>query len=41
LFRLLLRADGSIDETLFVDGLHPDAAGYARLAPEIAGWLKE
>jgi lysophospholipase L1-like esterase len=38
---VLLGAGGRIDEALFSDGLHPNAAGYARLAPLLAGYLKD
>jgi lysophospholipase L1-like esterase len=38
---VLLGAQGRIDEALFIDGLHPNAAGYARLAPLLAGYLKD
>jgi lysophospholipase L1-like esterase len=38
---VLLGAGGKIDESLFLDGLHPNAAGYARLAPLLAGYLKD
>lgn len=31
----LLRSDGKIDESLFLDGLHPNDSGYARIANEI------
>lgn len=36
----LISGDGKIDESLFRDGLHPNAAGYRKLAPEISSWLK-
>ncbi|MBX3241718.1 MAG: SGNH/GDSL hydrolase family protein [Chitinophagaceae bacterium] len=39
--RVLLNASGKIDETLFRDGLHPNAAGYNKLAPVLAGYLKK
>ena len=32
---VLLNTKGKIDESLFVDGLHPDAEGYRRLAMEL------
>ena len=32
----LLLSDGKIDESLFLDGLHPNDSGYARIADEIA-----
>ena len=32
----LLLPDGKIDESLFLDGLHPNDSGYARIADEIA-----
>ena len=32
----LLRKDGTIDESLFCDGLHPNEKGYARIAGTIA-----
>ena len=38
---VLLGGQGRIDEALFSDGLHPNAAGYARLAPLLAGYLKD
>lgn len=31
----LLKDDGTIDESLFTDGLHPNEKGYARIAPRI------
>lgn len=31
----LLRSDGTIDESLFTDGLHPNAEGYRRLAAHL------
>ncbi len=36
----MLLKNGSIDETLFSDGLHPNAAGYALLGKELAQVLK-
>ena len=32
----LLLSDGKIDESLFLDGLHPNDSGYVRIADEIA-----
>ena len=32
---VLLQDDGKIDETLFSDGLHPNAEGYNKVAPKI------
>ncbi|MGJ7031955.1 SGNH/GDSL hydrolase family protein [Niabella hirudinis] len=32
----LLLASGKIDESLFTDGLHPNEAGYSKLAPGVA-----
>lgn len=31
----LLVKDGPLDESLFIDGLHPNDKGYALIAPEI------
>lgn len=39
--RVLLNPSGKIDENLFRDGLHPNAAGYNKLAPVLAGYLKK
>ncbi len=39
--RVLLNTSGKVDETLFRDGLHPNAAGYNKLAPVSAGYLKK
>ena len=39
--RVFLTAGGKIDENLFSDGLHPNAAGYNKLAPVLAGYLKK
>lgn len=36
----LLTSEGKIDESLFGDGLHPNASGYRRLAAELAPLLK-
>ena len=33
--KVLLGRNGKIDESLFVDGLHPDAKGYRKLAIEL------
>lgn len=33
----LLQTNGRIDESLFLDGLHPNGKGYAKLVKEIAG----
>lgn len=32
----LLKQDGKIDESLFIDGLHPNEKGYERISPRIA-----
>ncbi|MES1215851.1 MAG: SGNH/GDSL hydrolase family protein [Bacteroidota bacterium] len=37
--KVLLNASGKIEESLFSDGLHPNAKGYDKLAPVIAGYL--
>ena len=34
----LLREDGSVDESLFVDGLHPNNEGYSRV---VDGFMEE
>ncbi len=39
--KVLLTGKGKIDESLFSDGLHPDAAGYERLAPVLASYLRD
>jgi hypothetical protein len=39
--RLLLNDKGKIEESLFGDGLHPNAAGYQKIAPEISIYLKK
>lgn len=39
--RLLLNDQGEIEESLFGDGLHPNAAGYQKIAPEISRYLKK
>jgi lysophospholipase L1-like esterase len=36
---LLLKNDGTIDESLFLDGLHPNSKGYSKLAPELRDQL--
>jgi len=36
---LLIKKDGKIDESLFSDGLHPNAAGYAKLGAFISSHL--
>jgi len=38
--RVLLDGNGKIDESLFTDGLHPNAEGYRRLAKEMVPFLK-
>jgi lysophospholipase L1-like esterase len=37
---VLLGNDGKIDETLFTDGLHPNAEGYTKLAQQMLPYLK-
>lgn len=37
--KLFLKKDGKIDESLFSDGLHPNAAGYDKLGAFIAANL--
>jgi len=37
---VFLQPDGKIDETLFTDGLHPNAEGYRRLAARLQSYLK-
>lgn len=32
----LLKPDAKIDETLFTDGLHPNTAGYRKIAAKLA-----
>jgi hypothetical protein len=39
--RVFLNSAGKIDESLFSDGLHPNAAGYKKLAPALAAYLKK
>jgi len=36
---VLLKEDGKIDESLFLDGLHPNEKGYSLLAPGIRNQL--
>lgn len=38
--KIFLNAEGKIDESLFTDGLHPNAAGYDRLGKFILAQLK-
>ena len=38
--QLLLKKDGKINESLFSDGLHPNAAGYWKVAQRIKPYLK-
>lgn len=38
---VFLKPDGKIDETLFGDGLHPNAEGYRRLAEKLQPYLKK
>ena len=35
----LTQKDGSIDSSLFRDGLHPNAEGYKRIAKVLKGYL--
>ncbi|WP_128544582.1 SGNH/GDSL hydrolase family protein [Larkinella soli] len=37
---VFLNAEGRIDESLFSDGLHPNAAGYRKLAEKLSPYLK-
>jgi lysophospholipase L1-like esterase len=39
--KLLLNSTGKIDEGFFTDGLHPNAAGYGKIAPVLAAAMKE
>jgi lysophospholipase L1-like esterase len=36
---VLLLKDGTIDETFFRDGLHPNKEGYDKIAPLIHAYL--
>ncbi|RAJ95503.1 lysophospholipase L1-like esterase [Larkinella arboricola] len=38
---VFLKPDGKIDESLFTDGLHPNAEGYRRLAAQLVPHLKK
>jgi lysophospholipase L1-like esterase len=38
--RILLNMEGNIDESLFTDGLHPNAEGYKKLAEKLKPYLK-
>ncbi len=38
--RVLLNSEGKVDETLFTDGLHPNAAGYQKLAEKLSSSIK-
>jgi hypothetical protein len=38
--KVLLASGGKINEALFSDGLHPNATGYEKLAPVLAGYLR-
>jgi lysophospholipase L1-like esterase len=38
--KVLLNENGKINETLFTDGLHPNAEGYRKLAKRITPYLK-
>ena len=38
--KVLLKSDGKIDETLFTDGLHPNAEGYRKLVQVMMPYLK-
>ncbi|UHG92461.1 SGNH/GDSL hydrolase family protein [Spirosoma oryzicola] len=37
---VFLTSDGKIDESLFTDGLHPNAIGYQKLVSKLAPYLK-
>lgn len=37
---VFLKPDGKVDESLFSDGLHPNAEGYRRLAAKLQPYLK-
>jgi lysophospholipase L1-like esterase len=39
--KLLLDSAGNIDESLFGDGLHPNEAGYQKLAIALVPYLKK
>jgi lysophospholipase L1-like esterase len=36
----LLKEDATIDNSLFTDGLHPNATGYSKLAHFLQPYLK-
>ena len=38
--KVLLQADGKINEALFTDGLHPKSAGYDKLGEKLEAVLK-
>ena len=37
---MMLQSDGKINESLFIDGLHPNDKGYAIIAPQIVAAMK-
>ncbi|MDB5110273.1 MAG: lipolytic protein family [Mucilaginibacter sp.] len=39
--KLLLNDKGKVEESLFGDGLHPNAAGYQKIAPALSAFLKD
>ena len=39
--KVLIDGKGKIDESLFGDGLHPNATGYQKIARELAPWLEK
>ncbi len=38
--KLLLKKDRKINESFFTDGLHPNSAGYRKVAQSIKPYLK-